>query len=194
MKGNNAFTLESQGGYLSALITKCGIFPAFDPRTQPTDIKGQGYDGLWDTGASGTVITKRVVDELGLKQTGLRRVNHANGSSTVPTYAINIKLPNDVEFCFIEVCEGILSGFDVLIGMDIITKGDFAITNTNGRTTFSFRCPSIEKFDFVDANNLEMDKNKKVKEVIKTQKVGRNDLCPCGSGAKYKKCHGRNAK
>jgi preprotein translocase subunit SecA len=23
------------------------------------------------------------------------------------------------------------------------------------------------------------------------QKVGRNDLCPCGSGKKYKHCHGR---
>jgi preprotein translocase subunit SecA len=22
------------------------------------------------------------------------------------------------------------------------------------------------------------------------QKVGRNDPCPCGSGKKYKKCHG----
>ncbi len=26
-----------------------------------------------------------------------------------------------------------------------------------------------------------------------TPKVGRNDPCPCGSGKKYKKCHGRNA-
>ena len=24
-----------------------------------------------------------------------------------------------------------------------------------------------------------------------TPKVGRNDPCPCGSGKKYKKCHGR---
>ena len=23
-------------------------------------------------------------------------------------------------------------------------------------------------------------------------KVGRNDLCPCGSGKKYKACHGRD--
>lgn len=23
--------------------------------------------------------------------------------------------------------------------------------------------------------------------------VGRNDLCPCGSGKKYKQCHGKNA-
>ncbi|MBR0094072.1 MAG: SEC-C domain-containing protein, partial [Synergistaceae bacterium] len=25
----------------------------------------------------------------------------------------------------------------------------------------------------------------------KVQKVGRNDPCPCGSGKKYKYCHGR---
>ncbi|MDQ3069903.1 MAG: SEC-C metal-binding domain-containing protein [Acidobacteriota bacterium] len=24
-------------------------------------------------------------------------------------------------------------------------------------------------------------------------KVGRNDACPCGSGKKYKKCHGAGA-
>ncbi|HFE66519.1 MAG TPA: hypothetical protein ENJ93_04570, partial [Chloroflexi bacterium] len=23
------------------------------------------------------------------------------------------------------------------------------------------------------------------------KKIGRNDPCPCGSGKKYKKCHGR---
>jgi preprotein translocase subunit SecA len=25
------------------------------------------------------------------------------------------------------------------------------------------------------------------------EKVGRNDLCPCGSGKKFKKCHGTSA-
>ena len=30
-------------------------------------------------------------------------------------------------------------------------------------------------------------------QVIAGPKVGRNDLCPCGSGKKYKKCHGVNA-
>jgi preprotein translocase subunit SecA len=28
------------------------------------------------------------------------------------------------------------------------------------------------------------------KQVIKGEKIGRNDPCPCGSGKKYKKCHG----
>ena len=27
---------------------------------------------------------------------------------------------------------------------------------------------------------------------INDTKVGRNDMCPCGSGKKYKKCCGRN--
>ena len=30
------------------------------------------------------------------------------------------------------------------------------------------------------------------KPVIKKEKVGRNDLCPCGSGKKYKSCCGKN--
>ncbi|MGA2915760.1 MAG: preprotein translocase subunit SecA [Sedimentisphaerales bacterium] len=34
----------------------------------------------------------------------------------------------------------------------------------------------------------------KVKQIVLEQpKVGRNDPCPCGSGKKYKKCHGKNA-
>lgn len=29
--------------------------------------------------------------------------------------------------------------------------------------------------------------------IVKGKKIGRNDPCPCGSGKKYKFCHGRNA-
>ena len=36
------------------------------------------------------------------------------------------------------------------------------------------------------------DVNKEKKQSPKrVQKVGRNDLCPCGSGKKYKQCHGK---
>jgi preprotein translocase subunit SecA len=28
------------------------------------------------------------------------------------------------------------------------------------------------------------------KQPIRVEKVGRNDPCPCGSGKKYKRCHG----
>jgi preprotein translocase subunit SecA len=35
--------------------------------------------------------------------------------------------------------------------------------------------------------------NSKPQTVNKPAKVGRNELCPCGSGKKYKKCHGAAA-
>ena len=36
------------------------------------------------------------------------------------------------------------------------------------------------------------DKTSDVKKTPKkVKKVGRNDLCPCGSGKKYKQCHGK---
>ena len=34
-------------------------------------------------------------------------------------------------------------------------------------------------------------KKKVRKPFVKTQTVGRNDPCPCGSGKKYKQCHGK---
>ena len=27
---------------------------------------------------------------------------------------------------------------------------------------------------------------------IKKKKIGRNEMCPCGSGVKYKYCHGKS--
>ena len=39
----------------------------------------------------------------------------------------------------------------------------------------------------------ELYKEQKLsKTVVKGQKIGRNDPCPCGSGKKYKKCCGRD--
>ena len=41
--------------------------------------------------------------------------------------------------------------------------------------------------------NAENNRGKRTKkEPITVSKVGRNKPCPCGSGKKYKKCHGRN--
>ncbi len=44
------------------------------------------------------------------------------------------------------------------------------------------------------AGNVDAQKPvSKTAPVLKTEKIGRNDPCPCGSGKKYKKCCGRNA-
>lgn len=35
------------------------------------------------------------------------------------------------------------------------------------------------------------NKKKSRKPFVKKERVGRNDPCPCGSGKKYKNCHGQ---
>ncbi len=40
-------------------------------------------------------------------------------------------------------------GLGVLIGMDIIGLGDFAISNHGGKTVFTFRAPSSKVIDFI---------------------------------------------
>ncbi len=142
------FTLDSEI-ILKELITPLGVSIPFNPLDSPHPVV-TNTNGLWDTGATGTVISKKLAKELNLKPTGIARVNHANGVSDVNVYHINLYLPNQVMFPFIKVTEGVLPHFDILIGMDIISCGDFSISNFGNKTTFCFRIPSIKKTDFGD--------------------------------------------
>ena len=54
------------------------------------------------------------------------------------------------------------------------------------------RAPEREKVVKETYTN-ESDNSVKKQPVKKTDKAGRNDLCPCGSGKKYKNCCGRTA-
>lgn len=63
---------------------------------------------------------------------------------------VNLVLNNDVVFDDWLVMDSEIGsqGIDVLIGMDIISNGDFAISNYEGRTQFSFRLPSQEHVEY----------------------------------------------
>jgi preprotein translocase subunit SecA len=50
----------------------------------------------------------------------------------------------------------------------------------------------LQHADYAEALDAVADDAKKVQPRVRpTQKVGRNEACPCGSGKKYKHCHGR---
>ena len=68
----------------------------------------------------------------------------------VDTFLVNIQLPNEVMVIGVPAMKGVLNETDALIGMNIINQGDFAVTNLNGRTKFSFRYPSLVDIDFVE--------------------------------------------
>ena len=112
------------------------------------------FNAIWDTGATNTAITQAVIDACGLVATGMATVHHAQGSSLVETFLVNIGLPNNVGIPGIPVSRSVLpSEADILVGMDIISLGDFAVTNHDGLTKFSFRVPSVDHIDFVEEAN-----------------------------------------
>lgn len=115
-----------------------------------TNVSPRMYDSIWDTGATNSVITQRVVNECGLKPTGMVMVHGATGEKMCETFLIDMLLPNNIVISSVNATKADhLSGCDILVGMDIINLGDFAITHPQGRTKFSFRIPSKGEIDFV---------------------------------------------
>ena len=100
---------------------------------------------IWDSGADGSVISSRVVSALGLMAVGQATVETANGDYVASAYVIDLMLPNGIVIKGLQVTESDLKACDALIGMDVITLGDMAITN-NPMTTFTFRIPSEGEF------------------------------------------------
>ena len=115
-------------------------------------------NAVWDTGATGTGINISLARKINLEPIERNIVQGAHGKKEVDVYAINIQLDNAI-FKKISVA-GLELGdkTDVIIGMNIITLGDFAISNAHGKTTFTYAIPSFnEKIDFVEkANSLNL--------------------------------------
>jgi hypothetical protein len=70
------------------------------------------------------------------------------GAGLCEVNMINVFLPNDVGFPNVTVTKGNMGTTDILIGMDLINKGDFALTHKCGNSVFSFRYPSLAVIDF----------------------------------------------
>ena len=178
----DAFTVKGNGE-LNRIITDISICSAFDPDAPPTPLPtSKPAKALWDTGATRSVISKEIAKELGLAPVGTVNVTHGGGVGSSPTYLVNLALPHGVAFAGILVTEfppPSDDSFTVIVGMDIICAGDFALTNVGGRTWLSFRVPSCGSIDYVVEWNRLMFAG-----------THRNAPCPCGSGEKFKRCHG----
>ncbi len=155
MVKRRSFTIKASG-ILRQLVTPCFVSVA-------TKLSGAAdrpaqcqYSSIWDTGATFSMVSKRVVAELGLQEEGYANIHHAGGEAHhVPIYHVDLLLFNNVQVANARVGLVLAKNVEVIIGMDIINRGDFAISNRNGATTFSFRIPSVESFDFAAEDNLQ---------------------------------------
>ena len=79
-------------------------------------------------------------------------------------------------------------GFDMFEGL--LRNIDYDISHQIFQVSIERRPPQAVPRRVV--TNQPTDGSTKQVAAAKTQKVGRNDPCPCGSGKKYKHCHGRS--
>lgn len=146
-----AFTIRWPNGIVNQLTTEVSII-------FPNSQNFFKVRAIWDTGASASVITDSVVKALGLIPTGMSLVHTANGPTTQNTYIVDIMLPNGVVVRDVTVtgASSLSGGCEVLIGMDIISLGDFSITQHKGATCMSFRIPSIHEIDYVKCLDFKL--------------------------------------
>lgn len=65
------------------LVTKCSISQGYDHASGAPIPQLIEFDAIWDTGATASVITQRVVDACGLQPIGMMQVQGVHGASTV---------------------------------------------------------------------------------------------------------------
>lgn len=146
---------------------------------------------LWDTGAMCTCVSLVKAQELGLTQVNTTQVMGANNEPfDAPVFIVKLRM-GKFELPMIPVIGLPMekAGHEVIIGMDVISKGDLAITNFGGKTTITFREPSMETINYVE--ELELFKKCLKAHEINTSR-GIPDKCACGSGRDYKNCHGKS--
>ncbi|MCL2186929.1 MAG: retropepsin-like domain-containing protein [Treponema sp.] len=124
----------------------------------PVDLFSDVYDeitsyltnALWDTGAMLSVISPKVAEKLNLDIVDTIQITGINGESLAEVSVISIRFPNGaiIQDVRVAICN-MSPENEMIIGMDVITQMDIAITNGGGQTQFSFAVPPFEnRIDF----------------------------------------------
>jgi hypothetical protein len=133
------------------LVTKVAIGQPCRPGDACNGI--MEYEALWDTGATHSSINPSAARECGLIPCGMgivARPGKPGGEHTpfsMASLALRLPANDGVVFPNVFLVELECPEHDVLIGMDIISLGDFCLSNVGGEMWFSFRLPSIQRID-----------------------------------------------
>ena len=131
-------------GIVKEIKSSCLVSQARSPNDPDLRRSRLPFLALWDTGATISMISQKVIAACKMKEEGyVAEVRHVGGmDKNVPKFYVNISVKDGPEFHSVQVLRGRLHGFDVLIGMDIISQGDFQVLNGEGKTQFSFSLPA----------------------------------------------------
>ena len=134
---------------VDAILTPVELF--FDVYDEVTSYL---TNALWDTGAMISVISPEIVSKLNLDIVDTIQIAGINGESAAEVAIISIRFPNGAVIQDVRVAICTMSpGNEMIIGMDVITKMDIAISNGGQQTQLSFVIPPLDKkIDFVISN------------------------------------------
>ena len=134
---------------VEAIITECGVFEPVALNAGKERPKGKRVsNAMWDTGSTDTLISSAIVKELNLQPIDTISIGAVNGEVEAKVYKIHLVLPNNMVFPNLEVIETKSEDYDVIIGMNIISTMDFALTLPNSQSKFTFEFPSKRDIDF----------------------------------------------
>ena len=175
-------------GVVNQLLIDCAI-------TKPSeDIANvaQNIKALWDTGAEMTCISSALVESLSLKPEDTTKITGAeNKPFDANVYSVQLVMGRFV-IPHLRVAELSMDNksHDIIIGMDVIGRGDLTITNYDRKTCLTFRQPSIETVNYVD--EIDMFNRCVTKHNVNVAHHIKSDKCACGSGKSFINCHGQS--
>ena len=104
---------------------------------------------------------------------------------------------------FVAFIDGLNAHLETEFDMESLTADSDVCININFEKLFKlmveykaehlYTLPQWEGIFDADTQKKLTLEQKNARTVVKGEKIGRNDPCPCGSGKKYKKCCGANA-
>lgn len=97
-------------------------------------------EAMWDTGGLQSCISPQLCSTLALKPIKKRLLHSVTGVDEVGIYNLNVQLSDNIVLPDIPVLSTntTITGYHMIIGMDIISRGNFSVTNENNRTIFTF--------------------------------------------------------
>jgi hypothetical protein len=102
-----------------------------------------------DTGSDSSGITDRLAKQAGLVSNRFKKMASTQGKFLAPVHTVDVIFPKGKIFENVEVTEGYggYNDYDFIIGMDIITMGDMALTYDKEKNlrVFSYRTPPAGK-------------------------------------------------
>jgi hypothetical protein len=157
--------IKSYTALVNKLITPINVLPVASRDKSLRNVSVE-LDALWDTGATKSCMRPGLRDRLNLRMFRIGSsvtIAGIGGKVQADFTIVSIFLANNlkIEYCPVYVLD-FPGSSDLIIGMDIVMKGDFAVCNADGKTSFSFAVPPFpDRINLADRANVANEQNER---------------------------------